>query len=25
VPVMYSTLDDIGDWMKKHWHGKKEA
>jgi HAE1 family hydrophobic/amphiphilic exporter-1 len=25
VPVMYSVLDDLGGWMKKHWKKKKEA
>jgi HAE1 family hydrophobic/amphiphilic exporter-1 len=25
VPVMYSILDDFGDWIKKSWKGKKEV
>jgi HAE1 family hydrophobic/amphiphilic exporter-1 len=25
VPVMYSALDDLANWTKKHWKGKKEV
>jgi len=25
VPVMYSVLDDAGNWIRKRWKGKKEA
>ncbi len=25
VPVMYSILDDFGNWIKKSWKGKKEV
>jgi len=25
VPVMYSVLDDAGNWIRKRWKRKKEA
>jgi HAE1 family hydrophobic/amphiphilic exporter-1 len=25
VPVMYSVLDDFGNWIKRHFKRKKEA
>jgi HAE1 family hydrophobic/amphiphilic exporter-1 len=25
VPVVYTVLDDLGGWVRRHWEGKKEA
>jgi HAE1 family hydrophobic/amphiphilic exporter-1 len=24
VPVVYTLLDDLGDWIRRRWEGKKE-